>query len=351
MAEGEKFNWRLTAVWWIVLFAGAMYLMLLTAINKTIVIADSSLEEGEQGADNVALVQELALIETKVEKGVLSIPLEEGTKAGNLVVENSYLDKELRIFIGGADAQFYETHAVQGDLSSVLKAECKVQNSGVLICLYSDGVYEFQTSMDGASLKIQANKPKDLYSMVVVVDPAECGQQTAMEGEEAPEELTLAVCRLLAQQWDMEGVKLYFTRAQDRTMTSEECVAFAEDVGADIYIRLDTAQDEDTTQYGIRSRYNEAYFIPEFGNVELADILTRNVTIASGNRAVGLLPTEDNNILNNIQIPASSIELGYISNVQESGLLAQESYRQKLADGIEAAIREVYTNYYEQNIQ
>lgn len=325
--------------------------MMITAANKTIVIADSASAEQTPGAEEVAVVQEVSLEETESEDGVFLIPLESGTKAGNVVVENSYLDRELRIFIGGADAQFYTSHSVQGDVSPIVKAVSKVQKSGVLLCLQADSIYEFQTSMDGDVLKIKTNKPKDIYSMVVVIDPEECELPAAASSEKEQEELTLAVCRLLSEQWDAENVKLYFTRTKEHTATDAERVDLVEDTEADIYIGLAVAEDEDVSKYGIGGRYNQEYFIPEFGNVELADILTRNVTIAVNNRAIGLWGTEEDSVLNGLQIPAACVELGYTSNAQENELLTQESYRQKLATGVAEAVREVYTSYYEQSIQ
>ena len=69
------------------------------------------------------------------------------------MVENSYLDRELRIFIGGAQEQFYENAAVQGDIATIVKADSETQRSGILIRLQLDSVYEFQTSMEGEQLK------------------------------------------------------------------------------------------------------------------------------------------------------------------------------------------------------
>lgn len=346
MAEGEKFNWYITAVWWLILFVVAMYLMLVTATEKTIVIADSSSGE-ETAGEHYAVRQELALEATDSQTGVFFIPLEKNTKAGNVVVENSYLDRELRIFIGGAQEQFYEKSAVQGDVASIVKADSETQRSGILIRLQLDSVYEFQTSMEGERLKIQAQKPQDLYAMVVVADPAECELKVLSEKDNKSEDVTLSVCRLLMEQWDMEGVKLYFTRTAECLATDEERKALADAVEADIYIRLDVTQNTDNTLYGVRGRYNEEYFIPHFGNVELADILTRNVTVAAGNRAVGLAAADYDSILYKLEIPAASVELGYASNEKERSLMEQEAYRQKLADGVKAAVKEVYTDYYE----
>lgn len=334
MAEGEKFNWRLTAVWWTILLVGVMYFMLVTATEKTIVIADSSSGEKTAG-ENYAVQHKLRLEAAESESGVFTIPLEKNTKAGNVVVENSYLDRELRIFIGGAQEQFYEACAIQGDVKSIMQADCETQRSGVLIRLQMDSVYEFQTSMDGEILRIQSDKPKDLYSMVVVVDPAK------------DNEVALDVCKRLTEQWDVEEIKLYATCTENHPAADKERKELADAVDADIYIRLDVAEDEDSTLYGIRGHYNEEYFIPHFGNIELADVLTRNITVAAGNRAVGLAVAESDSILYQLEMPAAGVELGYKSNEKESSLMEQASYRQKLSEGVKMAVKEVYTNYYE----
>ncbi len=350
MADVEKFNWRLTAVWWLILFVGAMCLMLTTAVNKTIVIADST-ENGVNGSQALEVVKTLCLEETEEETGTFWIPLKSGTKAGNVVVENSYLDRELRIFIGGADAGFYEENAVRGNVDFLKSAVSKTQKSGVLLCFQTNQVYEFQTSMDQDVLKVVARNPQDLYDMVVVVDPAASPMLTDAQGAIAQEELTMAVSRYLSEQWTQENIKLYYTRLGDRQVTDDQRVKLAQDTDADIYIRLAVSQEEDPMQYGISGRYNQAYFIPGFGNVELADILTRNVTIATNNRAVGLVSTEEEDVLNRLQIPSACIEMGYVTNEQECELLASDSYRQKLAGGIIEGIKEVYTSYYEKSVQ
>ncbi len=348
MREGEKFNWCLTAVWWILLFGAAMYLMLMVAANKTIVIADSSYGAGQSGQDSYAIREDLMLEATEPGSGVFLIPLEKNTKAGNVVVESSYMDCELRIFIGGADEQFYASHSVQGDVSVIAQAARETQESGVLLHFQMNSIYEFQTSMDGEMLKIQFFKPHDLYKMVVVVDPVQTFLPVTLESGEVQQiDVTEDVCTKLAKQWAMEEVKLYFTRTENVKLSDAECLKLVNQTEADIFIQLDLAQSEDEGKYGICGRYNANYFIPEFGNVEMSDIVARNVTIATNNRAVGLFEAEDDNLLQKLQIPAAGVELGYINNEQERNLLATESYRQKLADGIAAAVKEVYTNQYE----
>ena len=95
--------------------------------------------------------------------------------------------------------------------------------------------------------------------------------------------------------------------------------------------------------YYMMGLYDE-YYIPEFGNLQWADCVTRQVTVAASNRAVGLFPATEEDVLWEIAIPSARISLGYVTNAAERQLLIQENYQKKLAQGIAEAINEVYTN-------
>ena len=70
----------------------------------------------------------------------------------------------------------------------------------------------------------------------------------------------------------------------------------------------------------------------------------KEVTVAASNRAVGVVPASDGDVLWDLTIPAARISLGYVTNSSERQLLEQDSYQKKLAEGIAEAIFEVYTN-------
>lgn len=337
---GKKFHRSLTLVWWIFLFVGSMYLMLVTAERKTIVIAGGSYEQGAvEESSGSEWEHRLELESTLQGTGVFVIPLDKNTKAEDVVVENCYMDRSLHILLKSAKAGFYEGHAVQGDVAAIRSAGWEEQRRGVLLKFEMDSVYEYRTSMDQDMLRIEVCDPHALYRLLVVVD--------AMDGSLAQTQIIQEVLQLIPAQLAHDNIRLYFTGTEDEEITAEERLAFVEEVNADLFLTVGVAEREDAGQYGICGWYNESYFIPQFGNVEFADIVTRNVTIASGNRAIGLKSAEADSILQDMRIPAAGVDLGNLNNEQERVLLVQESYREKLAQGIAEAIREVYTNYYE----
>lgn len=339
----------LTLVLWLVLVCGGMTVMLYVASHKTIVIADVAQEQSElsgtQGTGQKATGKKLLLQhDSKAERNIC-IPLPKGTKAEYVVMENRYMEQELWIYLQDAAPGFYEENTIYGDIFPIQKGIAEESQNGVILKLKMTDVLEYHSTMDNDLLTIAFSEPGELYDMIVVVDPMGGGDDSGIVVDGYKEKsLTLDVAKCLQKKIDQTGIKLYFTRLEDETVSDESRLRLIDQVDADIYIGIRASQHtQNPEQYGIHSYYNEAYFIPEFGNVELADILTRNVTIAASNKATGLILAEKDSILRQIEIPAAQVSLGYLTNAQENALLRQEDYQQKLAEGLANTIIEVYT--------
>lgn len=348
--DAKKENMVLTLALWLVLGCGCMASMLYVASRKTIVIADTVREESSMEAGTAGNQETndhaLLFVEEKEEKDCIRIPLEKGTKAESVVMENRYTDRELWIYLQDASEEFYEVNPICGDLAPMQKGSFETNRDGVVLKLSMDDVLEYRSTMENDTLVVAYYKPVELYEQIVVVDPAGGGSETGSTAAGYSEkEVALQVAKQLQKRPEQEGIKIYFTRLEDEDVSEEERLALVEAVDADVFIRIRACEDASHPEYyGIHGFFNEEYFVPEFGNVQLADILTRNVTVSASNRAIGLTPASEDSILYDLEIPAAEICVGYLSNEQESALLQQEFYQQKLAEGLANAILEVYTN-------
>ena len=338
-------NMIAVCVMWTIVFLGCMASMLLFAANKAIVIADVSqdpsgvpvnaIQAGEMTGDRALVLQEDYGMERS-----FRVPLPKGIRAENVTMENRYVNRELLLYIQGGEEGFYEENRISGDITPVLSAQCEMQEGGVLLKFDMSRVLEYRSTMDSSGLTISWYEPTELYDYIVVLDPAGGGNETGISGYGLPEkDVTLQVAKQVQKQFSIQSVRLYCTRTEDVNMPSDARARFAEDVGADFYIRLCAGEDEtDAETYGITGYYNEDYYIPGFGNTELADIFTREVTISASNRAVGLKTAEEESVLRLLKVPAAEISLGFLSNPQEEYLLGRESYHEKLAAGFVSAI-------------
>lgn len=343
----EKQNMRLSLWLWVTLCGISMSVMLWYAANKTIVIADVSQEQaglsmnaqGYAGEDNGAA---LILQRTYSMLGSFCIPLPKGIKPENVVMENRHMDRELWIYVQSDETDFYEKNALYGDVGRIMEGYSEVRESGLLLRLKMTDVLEYKSTMEGNTLTIACQNPHDLYDFLVVLDPVGGGSDIGTDGYGISEkDLALEVARQVQRNFSISNVRLYLTRTEDVEVSAEERVGLAEAIRADLYIRICAGADEENPEaYGIQGCYNSEYFIPGFGNAELADIVTKEVTIASSNRAVGLVAAGEDSILRSIGIPAMELSVGYLSNPQEEALLEQEIYQGKLASGILNGIRE-----------
>ncbi len=335
---------------WTFVCLTCMAVMLLFAANKTIVIADVSqdpsslpVNSGQQGE---AADRNLVLEGNDKMAGSFRVPLPKGIRAENVTMENRYVDRELYLYIQGGGEEFYEENYISGDITPVLSAQCEVQEGGILLKIKMSRVLEYRSTMNGSGLTINWYEPGEVYDYIVVLDPAWGGGETGIAGNGLSEkEITLQVARQIQKQFDFHNVRLYCTRTEDVELALSERALLAEEVGADLYIRLCASEDEtNETVYGITGFYNEDYYIPGFGNTDLADILTREVTISASNRAVELKAAAEGSVLKLLKVPAAEISLGFLSNPKEAYLLGQESYQEKLAAGFISAISKAVEN-------
>lgn len=352
MKDTAKDNMRFTLVTWSIMLTIAMVAMLFVASRKTIVIVDAA-QDSTQLPVNVSTQlpvtsdTKLLLENTLTEENIWSIPLEEGIKAEHVVMENRYMDKELWVYVRGITPEYYEENTINGNVTPIVNASYESQEDGILLKMEMDGVYEYRSTMENSALQLEFYRPEELYDLVVVIDPVGGGSELGITTQHWYEKnLTVQIAKSVQKKWENQEVKLYFTRTEDTAVSQEKRVELIEAVNADCYIGICASENEaDSSQYGIMSFYNKEYFIPDFGNVQLADVVTRNVTIAAGNKAVGLQVADENSILEAIKVPATQVSIGFLSNEKESALFEEDEYCEKIAEGIAKAITEVYDKF------
>ena len=345
----QQQNSRITLILWLLLGSLSFGIMLWVAAHKTVVISSLSQEQGGLVTENQAeRAHEMQLTMTEDRKAdrEICIPLEAGTKAENVVVENHYMEKELWIYVQNGRKAFYREHQLTGDFSLVVNGICEAQNEGVLLRLSMKEILEYHNTLEEGTLRIDFVNPRENYDRIVVLDPVGGGSEKGVTASGCEEKaIALEVARQTAQLMEGSKVKIYLTRTEDADVAQEARRSFADWVDADLYLEIGLSADyEDDSAYGIRAEYNDQYYLPDFGNVQWADCVTRQVTVAASNRAIGLFPAVEDDVLWQLKIPAARISLGYVTNSSERQLLEQESYQKKLAEGIAEAISEVYTN-------
>ncbi|MDE7017529.1 MAG: N-acetylmuramoyl-L-alanine amidase [Lachnospiraceae bacterium] len=282
------------------------------------------------------------------EMNYFCIPIPADVKAENVMIENHYIDKELWVSIKQAPeedySQFYQARGVSGNRGAVVDGYYESGTDTFWLKFMLTELYEYHSIFEDNHLYIDFVSPKEAYDRIVVIDPAYGGSATgAVSGDLTGKQVTLDIVRALKKKLDGTDMKVYYTRMDDSNPSDESRIALANAVKADMMIRIEVNENEDTKVYGTEAVYNSKFFIPGFGSVELADLLEREVVTAISGKANGLVDaTEEDIVINQATVPAATIRVGYVSNGQEVILLGREDYIEKIAEGIYQAILAAY---------
>lgn len=340
---------------WITLPVGAayviaaMWIMLYAAMNRVVMIEDVTQEQmptesmQESGQSGKGTWKNLTLSAEKGQGKDIVIPVEEGLKAEQVTIKNHYLNKEIWIGFDGVEKNYFDQKSIAGNLASVEEAVYGKQEGLLWLRFKVDGIYECKSILENGHLCITLENPKELYETVAVIDACYYRNTAGAQTEGMTDrEITADITRRLEEKLKAEGaVKVYYIGVDGEEPSAEERVQFVKEAGADLYIGIGLNESTDASVYGVETIYNGTYFLPGFGNVELADCLTKNVTKQVSGRANGLTEAkEEDMIVQKAQIPAVILQAGYLSNAKEAELLNRGEYRDRIAEGIFQTVRE-----------
>ena len=223
--------------------------------------------------------------DTETATDYLCIPLPEGSKAEEITIENHYMDQELYVLIRNVQKSFYAEHALMGNRTGIEAGFYHETEDGVALTQ----VYEYRTVFENNELYISFLNPREIYNRIVVIDPS-CGglDRGNVENGVVEKKLTLQIAGKLKEKLDESGIKAYYTRMDDVNPAAEQRVALANEVKADMYIAISVDRREEEEVYGVSTIYNDQYFIPGFGSVELADLLEKELASEIKTKALGL---------------------------------------------------------------
>ncbi|MCR4789028.1 MAG: N-acetylmuramoyl-L-alanine amidase, partial [Lachnospiraceae bacterium] len=330
----------------------AMIAIVYFGATKVIEISDIAQDDVDRNAAPETTVtedqmQNVLMFDTASEyTDYLGIPLPDGVTADDISVENHYMDHQLYVTIKCEERDYYGRKALTGNRDSIREGTFDITDDGVSLKFAVDNVYEYKTVLENNSLYISFFTPRELFDKIVIIDPAHGGNDSGVsnyatgpdsKGEETISEknINLKVAKRLKELLDTSEIKAYYTRMDDVNPSGDARTDLGNAIRADAYIRIEVDKKEDSSLYGMTCKYNEEYFIPGFGNVQLADIIEKAVVTSAKGRALGLVPSDEGDpTLLRSTIPSCTIMVGCLSNKQEAILLSRDDYIDKLAQGI-----------------
>lgn len=181
-----------------------------------------------------------------------------------------------------------------------------------------------------------------LVGKIVVIDPAHGGGEPgACAGGRTEAELVLDMARRLEGRLGTLGMVPFLTRGPDGAPSEEARADFANMAGADLVVSLHVDGADSSECNGVASFFFGGPAGRSPVGALLAELVQHQLTAATDLLDCGTHPkTWD--LLRLTRMPAVRVDVGYLTNAKDAARLAAPEFRDTVAEGVVAAIRELY---------
>lgn len=248
----------------------------------------------------------------------------------------------------------------ENDNSGDENEECSVDNeSGVTDTTNNSDLHEDESSSPDTTPK------KALDGTVIVLDPghgyySENYKEPVSPGSSemknafvtgtagaylSEAEFNLIVANKIKPLLIAEGAEVYFTRSDENSISNVERAVFANDLDADLAVRIHADGSSDQTVSGI------SVLVPAIGIIDddiqsqsslIGQRILNSLVSHTGANNRGVIQRSDLTGFNWSTVPVVLIECGFMSNPQEDAKLSSDAYQNLIAEGIAEAIIDYY---------
>ena len=328
-----------------------MALMLYHSLNKEI---EDKLEPQKSVEEQLNSVGIDGVYDDVYQKKNLQKPLTFSLPSMEVAKQSVILEKFanhcVQVCFEGLPEDYFSNTKLTGNVDGVKDIICQYKDGTTTVSIYLTEVLACIPKQKERDITIEFKPLREIYDKIIVIDSGHGGEDVgSVAGDVCEKDINLSVVLKLKEMMDKTDIKVLYTRLEDETIDNQARSELANEVNADLFLSIHCGYEQkDETCHGVITYYNDAFFIPDFGNADLAYIVEEQVTEAVSGQALGLKTGEkDNDLLKNSMVPAACIEIGYLSNEAERERMKQSDYVNRIACGLYSSI----VSSYEQMIE
>lgn len=268
--------------------------------------------------------------------------------------EDHYESNYFTITIPGDWSDYFASNPIVFNSDVLSKVSYSLNSSGnTVIKAETYKLQGFRLHEGDGFIGVNVGNPTDIYDSIVVLDAGHGGTDAGASNGKANEKaLTLKIVYTLAKKYfdsSDSPVKAYWTRTSDKYVSLNDRAAFADKVGADVFISLHMNSASSTSAKGTEVLYAQrnANTLGAATSKTIAkryaDYLTS--TLGTTGRTNTIVDRPNLVVLYKNTVPAILIELGFMSNSSDYKKLADESFQDQAAKAIYDATVALFQDY------
>lgn len=299
----------------------------------------------------------------------IKIPKSAVPTGASIYLSDDYMKSSMRLFIDGKkvkklakkditrynNGKKYTGNIKKKNKNDILESidtryfTIKKKKYRVVLELKTKHLYEPVLYKTDKSYVISLAKPRDIYNKIVVIDAGHGGidEGTSSAKGDHEKKYTLLVLNELKKLMDKTDIKTYYTRLSDQKVTKAARTNLANNLKANLFISIHcNSVEKDNGKvygkpYGVETLYSTRKPLnSKLSNKKLSKILLNSVAEEVGNKKRGVIRREGLYIMHHSNVPASIVEIGYMSNKSDLKYIVSKSGQKKVAKGIYKGIME-----------
>ncbi|MBR1741689.1 MAG: N-acetylmuramoyl-L-alanine amidase [Lachnospiraceae bacterium] len=192
---------------------------------------------------------------------------------------------------------------------------------------------------------IALKNPRDVYDRILVLDAGHGGMdEGTMSADKKDDEKTyaLSVVKKLRAMFTGKKVKVYCTRMVDMDLSKAARVGLANRLQADLFVSIQCNAAEAWEHHigGIEALYSNVPL--KYGHLTskaLARIMLEELSGTTSLEKRGIIDREGLYILKNSRVPATIVEVGYMTNISDMNFMRSEKGQELIVKGLYLGIQ------------
>lgn len=282
----------------------------------------------------------------------IMIPNPANLSVSQLEDEDQYGKLRFAIRLPGDYVSYFTQNPIMVNSNAITNISVYLNsNNQTEILVSTSEIQGYAISADDKYIYVNVGKPKEIYKNIVVLDPGHGGSAPgAIYNDTKEKNLTFKILYEIGKDFfdsDPTTLKVYYTRESDVDVSLADRAAFAQKVGADLFVSLHLNANTNKSVYGTEVYYSSSNNTKNQAGLNsetLAKIFVNNIssTLNTKNRGVRAAKYT---VVHKNTVPAVLIELAFMSNKDDFNRLSNYTFQYKAAKEIYETLLQVFKQY------